>query len=59
MATKKKGARMDRKEITIVVALPLDLHTQVKTQASAQRKTLKGFVLEALQEHVAKGGKEK
>jgi predicted HicB family RNase H-like nuclease len=52
---RKKGTRM---EVTIQIAVPEDLHTQVKTQASAQRMTLKEFVLEALRKSVEKGGKK-
>ncbi len=34
--------------------LPIDLHTRIKSAAAAQRKTLKQFVFEALEEKLAR-----
>ncbi len=46
-------------EKTIMMALPIDLHTQLKTAAAKDQKTLKGFVIEAIRKAIEKGEKEK
>jgi hypothetical protein len=53
---RRKGALS--MEVMVQIAVPADLHTQVKMQAAAQRMTLKEFVLEALRKSVEKGGKK-
>jgi predicted HicB family RNase H-like nuclease len=49
---RKKGAAMVKR---ILVALPEDLHTAMKTQAAAQRTTVKEYVTEAIRQAVTKG----
>jgi predicted DNA binding CopG/RHH family protein len=58
MATKKGARRVEQKDVYIQMKVPADLHTQVKTHASAQRLTLKEYVLETLRKSVEKGGKK-
>ena len=57
MPTKKQGTKPMEK--TIMMALPIDLHTQLKTAAAKDQKTLKGFVIEAIRKAIEKGEKEK
>ena len=40
----------------VVIAVPTDLHTEVKAQAALQEKTLKQFVIDALRAAVKEGG---
>ena len=46
-------------EKAIMMTLPIDLHTELKTAASQARMTLKGYVIEAIRQAVAKGGTKK
>ncbi len=46
-------------EKTIMMALPIDLHTDLKIAAAESQMTLKGFVIEAIRKAIAKGEKGK
>jgi predicted HicB family RNase H-like nuclease len=41
----------------VLIQIPEDLHTAMKTQASAQRTTVKEYVTEAIRQAVAKSAK--
>jgi predicted HicB family RNase H-like nuclease len=58
MPTKKKGTAQPM-EKTIMMALPIDLHTELKIAAAESQMTLKGFVIEAIRKAIEKGGKQK
>jgi predicted HicB family RNase H-like nuclease len=42
----------------ILIALPEDLHRQMKSEAAKEGATVKDFVTEAIRQAVKKGGKQ-
>jgi predicted HicB family RNase H-like nuclease len=54
----KGASRRSPMEKYVVIAVPTDLHTEVKARAALQEKTLKQFVIDALRAAVKEGGRK-